>query len=303
MRNIIKYKDLVWMDIIDPTQEDIDFLEKELKLHPVTLRNVIPTVLHPDFNIFEDYVSLILHYPRNEDNGDVELHEIDIIAGKNYIVTSHYKPLRPINYIWDECASSEMLREKYMGKGTGQLLSLILNKILKRILEKTDKICGEVAAVEKEIFTADESKLVQKISYLKRKIISFWRATDPQGEVFANLKLTGANFFGPENKYYFADLFRLNQTINSSLEACKETIESLENTNHSMINLKRTEVMKILTIVSVIFMPLTLIASMWGMNTTLLPFRQFPYDFLMIIGIMLIVLVGMLSYFKIKKWL
>ncbi|MFH1401949.1 MAG: CorA family divalent cation transporter, partial [Parcubacteria group bacterium] len=166
-----------------------------------------------------------------------------------------------------------------------------------------DKIGEEVASIEKEIFIGDEEKMVKKISYLKRKIISFWRAIDPQKEIFYSLKTIGLDFFGKDCRYHFSDLFRINQRIGNSLKTYKETIESLEETIHNMINIKRTDIIKILTVFSVILMPLTLLASMWGMNTTLLPFRQFSFDFLIIMGLMAIILIGMLIYFKLKKWL
>ena len=303
MRNIIEYKDFRWIDIIEPTDEDMKYIEEEFKLHPVTLKNIIPAVAHPDFDLFQDYVSMILHYPRNEESGNVEIHELDVVVGKNYFITSHYKPIKPLTVAWEECASSDKLKEKYMGSGAGTFLFLILNKFLKRILEKTDKIGQSVAQVEKDIFVGEEIEKVKKISLLKRQIISFWRGVDPQGSVFYSLKNIGPDFFGEAYKYYFSDLFRTFQRIHNSLEAYKETIESLEETNHNIINVKRTEIMKILTVFSVILLPLTLMASIWGMNTNLLPFKETPFDFWIIMTIMGTISAGMIIYFKIKKWL
>ena len=146
-------------------------------------------------------------------------------------------------------------------------------------------------------------KLIEKISYLKRRIISFWRAIDPQREIFYSLKTMNNDYFNKECKHYLYDLFRMYARIDNYLKTLKDTIESLEQTNHGIVNLKRNETIKILTIFSVILMPLTLLASMWGMNTTLLPFRQFSFDFWIIISIMLVISAIMLRYFKLKKWL
>jgi len=100
MRNIIEYNNLKWVDVINPTEEDTNYLKKEFSLHPAALRNLVPYIMHPDFEIFEDYILIILHYPRNEGTGDVEIHELDIIAGKDYIITSHYIPIKPLTYMW-----------------------------------------------------------------------------------------------------------------------------------------------------------------------------------------------------------
>ena len=303
MRNIIEYKNLIWVDIIKPTKGDIRYLQQEFKLHPLSLKNIIPSIRHPDFDIFHDYISIILHYPRNEEGGDVEIHELDIIVGKNYLITNHYTSIRPLNSLLKKCIKSEELKEEYMGKGSGHLLVFILNKFLKRILEKTDKISEDLYSAEKEIFVGEELEMVKKIAYLKRRIISFWRATEPQGEVFYSLKAIGPTFFGQEYRHYFSDLFRIYKRIDNSLRTYKETIKSLEETNHSMVNLKRNEIIKILTIFSVILMPLTLLASVWGMNTNFLPFNKSVFDFWLIVGLMLIISSGMLLYFRMKKWL
>lgn len=303
MRNIVKNKDLIWVDITEPTEEDIEYLKNEFNLHPISLKNIIPTVKHPDIDVFAEYISIILRYPRNEENGGVQIHELDIVAGKDYLITNHYKPIKPLSYILEECLSSEKLKKEYMGSGSGTLLVFILNKFLKRILEKVDKIGEDVEFVEEKIFTEKEKEMVKKISYLKRRIASFWRAIDPQGAVFYSLKTAGANFFGPEYRHYFTDLFRIHKNIDNSLRAYKETVDALEETNHIMVNLKMNEIIKILTIFSVILLPLTLLASLWGMNTNFLPFSRNKFDFWLIVGLMLITIFGMLYYFKKKKWL
>lgn len=304
MRNIIESNGLKWVDMINPTDEDFVFTKKTFKLHPASLRKIIPAVMHPDFDVFPNHISMVLQYPRNEEKGDVEIHEFDILAGQNFIITNHYTSIKPVNALFDECSESEEQKQKYMKKGADFLLFHILNRFFKRILEKTDKIGEDLAVIEKNIFIEqEEEKMVKEISHLKRRIISFWRVIGPQKEVLSSLKTTGAVFFGEENKYYFSSIYSINQKIDNSLRAYKETIESLEQTNHSIVNLRRNEIMKILTLFSVILMPLTLLASIWGMNTNFLPFKDTPLDFWLITILMALVLITMVAYFKIKKWL
>jgi len=303
MRREVEYNGLKWVDVLEPTEVDVSYFKTTFALHSVTLKNIVPPVAHPTIDVFQDYIFLTLHYPRNEKGGDVEIYELDIIVGKNFIVTSHHKSIRPIDNFFEECETQKARREEYMKNGSGRLLIFILEKFLKRILEKTDEISKDVGFVEKEIFTEQERKIIRKISYLKRRIISFWRAIDPQREIFYSLKTMNSDYFGKECKHYFSDLFIVYARIDNYLKTLKDTIESLEQTNHSIVNLRRNEIVKILTIFSVILMPLTLLASMWGMNTTLLPFRQFSFDFWIIMGVMAVISVIMLWYFKLKKWL
>lgn len=303
MKREIEHDGLKWVDILQPTEADVSYLKATFDLHPLILQNIVPSVAHPTFDVFQDYIFMTLHYPRNERGGDVKNYELDIVAGKNFIVTNRYESIKPVDNIFEECANQEVLREEYMKNGSSRLLILILDRFLKRILEKTDEISNDVGLIEKDIFTEQERKIIEKISYLKRRIISFWRTIDPQREIFYSLKTMNNDYFSKECKHYFLDLFRTYARIDNYLKTLKDTIESLEQTNHGIINLRRNETIKVLTIFSVILMPLTLLASMWGMNTTLLPFRQFSFDFWIITGIMLVISAVMLWYFKLKKWL
>jgi magnesium transporter len=302
MHSIVEYKDLTWVDVVKPTEVDSSFLKTKFNLHPVTFRNIVPPIMHPTFDAFEDYLAMTLHYPRNEEGQDVEIYEIDIIVGKNFLITNHYTPLRPISSILDRCQASETDKKECLENGNAYFLLLILNKFLKRLLEKTDKIGESVRLIEKEIFTNEEEKMIKRISYLKRQIISFWRAIEPQGEIFSSLKKAGPDFFGQEHKHDFSDLFDIYQRIDNSLKTYKETVESLEETSHNIINIKRTEIIKILTVVSLILMPPTLVASIWGMNVPL-PFSKSTTDFWILCSFMVVIPVVMIIYFRLKKWL
>jgi len=303
MRNIIEYKNLIWVDIIKPDSEDIKYLKKKFKLHSLTLKTIIPAIHHPDLDIFKNYIFLILHHPHIAENGEIEIREFDIIVGKNYLITNHYETITPLNSIFEECLASKPKRMEYMDKGASHLLFIVLNAFLRQNLEKIDQIGKEIDLIEKEIFLEKEKKIVQKISYLKTNIIDFWRIIEPQETVFWSLKSFGSKFFGQESTHYFSVLSRVHRKTENALRNSKETINSLEETNHILVNLKMNDIIRILTIFSVILLPLTLLASIWGMNTNFLPFTGNSSDFWLIIGLMVITLAGMIIYFRFKKWL
>ena len=303
MRETIEYKNLTWVDIINPAEKDIKYLKNKFKLHPLTLKTIIPAFHHPDLDIFKNYIFLILHHPHTQENGEIQIQELDIIAGKNYLITSHYQKISPLSYIFNGCLKSELKKKENMERGTGFLLFIILNTFLKEKLAKIDRIEDEIDLVEKEIFLGKEKRMVREISYLKRKIIDFWRVIEPQRVIFESLKNIGSKFFGQEFGHYFSNLFRIHRRIENVLRTSKETIESLEETNHILVTLKMNEIIRILTLFSVILLPLTLLASIWGMNTNFLPFTKTPFDFWFIIGLMVITFSGMMIYFRIKKWL
>jgi magnesium transporter len=303
MRSTIRYNNLIWVDITEPTEGDIKYLKYKFKLHPLTLKTIIPSIHHPDLDVFKNYISIILHHPNSQNNSDIQIQEIDIIAGKNYLITNHSQKIALLNDLFNECSRSKTRKKEYMGKGAAVLLFSILSAILKRTLDKLDEVEDELDSIEKKIFSQKEKEMVRIISHLKRKVTSFWRITEPQETVFYFLKNTGANFFGQEFKHYFSDLFRVYRRIDNALRTYKETIGSFEETNHILVNLKMNEIMKILTLFSVILMPLTLLASIWGMNTNFLPFKESAIDFWLIVLLMVAVFWGMIIYFRIRKWL
>lgn len=302
MRNIIESEKLIWVDISKPEEEDINYL-KSFNLHPVTLKNIIPFIYHPDIDIFKKYVSLTIHYPLPEDDGDTQIQELDIIFGKNFFITNHYEKILPLNDLFEQCFRHENKRKEYMDKGIPFLLFSLLNNILKEKLLIGDKLSNEIDAIEKGIFLGKEKENLKEISRLKRKIIDFWKIIEPQKAIFESLKIVGVNFFGKEFMPYFSSLSRCHRRVESVLSTSKEIAESLEETNHILVTLKLNEIIKILTIFSAVLLPLTLLASIWGMNTNFLPFSNTSIDFWMIMGIMVIVLLSMLIYFRIKKWL
>lgn len=301
MRNIVEYNDLIWVDIIEPTVEDVEYLRNNFRLHSLTLKTIIPAVHHPDLEIFRNYLFIILHHPDSGGKEQMEIRELDIIAGKNYLITSHYKVIQPLNLIFEECLKSTKIREEYMKKGIGYLLFTILKKFLKEKLTKIDEVEDEIDLVENEIFLGKERETVKRISLLKRKTLASWRVIEPQRMIFDSLKNSAPKLFGQDFQPHYFVLSRIHREIEDTLRNSKDTIEALERTNHILVTLKLDEIIKVLTIFSAIILPLTLLASIWGMNTNL-PFAEMRFGFWLIILVMLITFGATVIYFKIRKW-
>ncbi len=301
MRNIIEYNDLIWVDIIEPTEEDVEYLRNNFRLHPLTLSAIIPAVHHTDLEIFRNYLFIILHHPDSGKNGEMKINELDIIVGKNYLITSHYGIIQPLNSIFEGCVKSPKIKEDFMKKGISYLLFLMLKQLLREKLNKIDEVEDEIDLVEKEIFLREEKETAKKISFLKRKILVYWRVIEPQKMIFESLKNVISKIFGQESIPYYFVLFRIHREIEDTLRNSKETVESLERTNHILVTLELDEIIKVLTIFSAIILPLNLLASIWGMNTGL-PFANAPLGFWLIILVMLITLSTTIIYFKFRKW-
>lgn len=294
---------MTWVDIQDPTKEDIQYLRKNFEFHPLVLGELIPPGHRPKVEHHDDYLFMSLYYPfYSKEKKETQSRELDIIVTKRAVITSHYKTIIPLKALFDSCNLYQEAKRSYMSKGPGHLLFYILIGFWKTCLTKLIQIDKRMDEIEKEMFRGKEKEMVQEISYIKTDVINFWRIIEPQGEILDSLAVEGEAFFGKEMAPYFADILGTYSQSWNSLKTYKETILALEDTNQSLLSTKINEIIRILTVFSVIILPLTLVASLWGMNV-FLPLAESPVGFWIIMGIMLLLTGFMFAYFKKKKWL
>ena len=305
MKSIIKEGKLTWINIQKPTQKDIAYLKKRFDIHPVVLDDLIHPGLRPKVEHHEKYIFMIFYYPvYNKEKRKTTHRELNIIATKDTLITSHYKAIPHIKNLFKKCKTHEEARKIYMSEGTGQLLYHILSGFWKGCLTKLQQIDKRINKIEMEIFSGKEKEMVLEISLVKTDIINFWRIVEPQNEILDSLLKEGLEFFGKELLPHFSDVLGSYDQVLNGLESYKEVISSLEDTNQSLLSTRINEVMKMLTVFSVIMLPLTLISSIWGMNfPESLPFMHSPIGFWVISAGMLLLMGGMIFFFCKKKWL
>ena len=167
------------------------------------------------------------------------------------------------------------------------------------------KIGNKLDAIEDDIFEEERSdEVVRDIFSAKQEIINFRKVIRPQRPVLRDLENYKQRFLAPDLdlEIYFDDIVDAHERIWDILENYKEVIEALEETNESVLNHRVNEILRVLTAISVIVLPLTLIASIWGMNVGV-PGEGDKFDFYVVIALMVVILVGMLSYFRRRDWL
>jgi magnesium transporter len=173
--------------------------------------------------------------------------------------------------------------------------------LLETCFPKLDHISKKLDQIEEEIFAGHEKEMVREISVVKRDILNFRRTMKPQRSVFESLAQKEYKLIEPELKPYFQDLIGTNIRIWNNLESTKETIESLEDTNNSLLSNKLDMTMKVLTIFSAILMPLTVYSNIMSMSINI-PLHTYPFAFWIHIGIMLFVAIITIILFKTRKW-
>ncbi len=303
--NIIKHKKNIWIDVKNPSKKDLDYLKKKFKFHPVTLDELLTPTIRPRVEHYDHYLFMVIHFPfydsQKKTNKSIE---VDFLITPNALITVHYEDLLPLKQFLAKCQTDRTSRERALSETPALLLHCILEKLYNFSLRQLDHISKKVNQIEDKTFKEGGSeKVVKIISWVRRDIFDFRKTIKPQKTVLESLKIRGLKFFGKDMRPYFMDIIGDYIRVWNILENHKETIEALRETNDSLVSNRTNRIMRILTIFSVIVFPLTLLASIFGMNTQFLPLVGHEYDFWMIFGIMLVATAGMLVFFKKQKWL
>lgn len=304
MRNIITHSLVTWIDVHNPSQEDVGYLEQEHGVHPVALSELMPPSWRMKVETFPEHLFLIMYYPvYNKQKKETRGKEIDIIVSKDTLVTSHYNLIVPLKALFDGANLYPEKQQELMGSGTAMLLYHILEAFSTSCLVKLNRINRKLEQIEQEIFSGKEREMLSELVLAKADIIDFLKIVTTQQRIFDSLKTAGTEFFGKSMEPYFSRIAGNWEQAKHDLETYKETILTLEQTNTSLLSHKTNEILKTLTLFSVVVFPLTLFATLFSMKTYTTPIVGFPGDFWIIVGIMGLITFVMVRHFKKRKWI
>ena len=302
----IQIKNLTWIDISDPDKRDIDYLKQNFNFHPLVLSELEVPTLRPKVEHYDHYLYMVLHFPiYHPKEKTSKSMEVDFLITPNILITVRYGRIQPLQEFWKKCEAGE--NKPLIEESSASLLYLMLQELNNFSFRQIDHITQKIDSLEKEIFnnkkSKKEEKLVEDISIIRRDVLDFRRSLKPQHSILESLKLKGVEFFGKSTEPYFTDIIGDGMRVWNLLENHKETIESLQEANDSLISNKTNRIMKVLTLFAVIVFPLTLLATLFGMNAKHLPIIGMRYDFWIITGVLFVAAIFMLVIFKAKKWL
>src|SRR5687767_5254754 len=297
---------LRWVNIEEPSSLETGWLEEHFDFHALDFEDVLSRNQRPKIDEYDEYLFIVLHFPVFDRNvGRLNAGELDIFVGGDFVVTIPNQPLQPVEYLFERCRSKEELREQHFSRGSGYLLYRIVDDSFDYCFPMLRKIGNKLDAVEDEIFEGRSEEVVRDISNVKQEIINFRKVIRPQRTVLRDLENSRQAFLAPtegELEVYFDDIVDAHERIWDMLENYKEVVEALEETNESVISHRVNDILRFLTAISVIVLPLTLIASIWGMNVGV-PGEGDSEDFYVVVGGMLVLLLGMVAFFRRRGWL
>jgi magnesium transporter len=294
-----------WVNIERPSPLDCAWLEEQFGFHALDLEDVLSRNQRPKIDEYPEYLFIVLHFPVfDRAVGRLNAGELDIFVGPDYLVTIPNQPFQPVQYLFERCRQKEELREQHFAKGPGFLLYRVVDDSFDYCFPMLRKIGNKLDALEDEIFSGRSEEVVRDISNAKQEIINFRKVIRPQRSVLRDLENSKHPVMAREGdlEVYFDDIVDAHERIWDMLENYKEVIEALEDTNESVISHRVNDVLRVLTVISVVLLPLTLVASIFGMNVRV-PGQGTIGAFWIIVGTMVVMLGGLLGLFRRRGWL
>ncbi|MBU1446135.1 magnesium transporter CorA family protein [Patescibacteria group bacterium] len=300
----IKHNGLIWRNIVKPDQAVLEKLRDKYKFHSLDLEDCLSNIQRPKIDEYPNYLFLIFHFPYYDKSaGNITLYEMYAFIGNGYVITLGDGNSLFQN-IFNEVRSRKKLQDDYMKDNSGYILYNILDEMFTRCFPLIDRLNDQVDEIEGDVFKMENPKdMLKDILFFKKDIINFRRIIFSQRELMHDLKSKVKDFMPKSLEVYFDDTVDKVEKLYANVETLKEMAESLHETNDAILTHSTNNIIKILTIFSVIMMPLTFVTGLYGMNIVGLPIAQHPLSFLLIsIGLIGIVLL-MLAFFKYKKWI
>lgn len=303
----IKNKKHRWIDIIDPSEEEILKLKKKYRFHALDLEDCLSESQRPKIDEYDKYLFIILQFPYyNKRTRHIASEQVNIFIGQDYLITVHNGHLDELKKIRERCRKSPKTKEQYFGSSTGYLLYMIINQLFNSSFSITDKVQLNLKRIEDKLFETPHVKdQLFDIMVTKKNIITLRKILLPERPVIANLEHKQKRFLPEHLEVYFDDVVDQIEKLWNILETQKEVITSLEDTNESLLSHQINNTMRTLTVFSAIMLPLTFLTGLFGMNVGL-PFERALEEgvhFWNVILAMGIVVITMIGVFRMKKWL
>ena len=304
MFTIYKYKGLSWVDLESPTAEEVKKVMQKYGISPVVADELLRSTIRPKVDTYNNFIYLILHFPFFDLSRKMStVGEIDFIIGKSFLITTHYMSIAPLHELSKMFEVGMLSDKERLTKNPGQLMFFIVRHLYDFTLRQLDHIHLKISAIEENIFMEKEKEMVKEISYVQGDILEFKRAIHAHKMVLNSLKFAGEKFFNPDFTHYAKSMIIELEQVENLVQNSKETIKLLQETNNSLLSNKTNEIMKTLTVLAFATFPLVFLSQLFGMNVENMPLTGARGGFWILILIMIFSTVGVLTFFKRKKWL
>jgi magnesium transporter len=295
---------LRWIQLESPGPAEIAWLEEEFSFHELDLEDVRSRRQRPKVDEYPDYVFVVLHFPwYDKPSGRLFPAEVNAFIGPDFLITIPNVPLKPVSNVFRRLEANEEERAEWFAKGSGFLFYEVLDSLYGYCFPILDQIGRKLEDIEDHLFERDpDESVVRMISNVKQEIISYRKITKPQRPVLRQLERAGERYLASEDlDIYYDDLVDSAERIWDLLENYKEVAEALEQTNETAISHRQNRILQVLTVLTVVFLPVTFVTNLFGMNVPV-PFDHVSFAFAAIFAVLVGTIAVLLGIFKWLRW-
>ena len=291
---------IIWADVSDPTSQDFEELAEEFGFHHLSIEDCQNAHERPKVEEYAGYYFIVLYEAELVGPTDrLELRELNIFLGKNYLVTVHSRPIRAIataSRLWHEWTDRA-------DQGAGLLAYLLIDGIVDDYLPLLDIMSDRMDDLEDSIFGEWRAESIQEIFSIKKKLLYLRRAITPLRDVFNMLLRREQPIFPRETHVYFQDVFDHLIRVADTIDTLRDMLGSTMDAYLSVSGNRMNKVMKRLTSISTILMSVTLVAGIYGMNFVLMPELRWRYGYVYALLSMMVIGLALYVYLKKIKWI
>lgn len=294
---------MVWVDIESPTREELRSIIDEFSIDPEVEEEIISPTPYPLTLATPEYAYLILHFPVPDAERGARNQEVDIVVGKRFIITARYEVVRSLETLRKAFEAEELLGLPAHDPGPA-LLERILRHLYQAMGEEAEQVARRLEKIEQDIFSGKERQTVRTISEAGRVLLRFETVLARHGDPLdAFLAEVESSFFGKRFASFAARIKAERMHVAALVTSLRAVARELRTTNDSLLSSSQNEVMKIFTVMTVAFLPLTFIAGLFGMHSKHSPILGHPHDFALILIVMVVIELLLILFMRLKKWI
>lgn len=301
------YSGIVWLDMESPTDDEISSLVKRYGLHPLVGEELKRSSTLAKIDFFKDYVLIVLTLPIRIGKGsnyEIVDREIDFVIGKNFLITSRTETIEQLEYFGKIFDANSILNKGEKIEHAGFLFYYIVKKIYAGLVEDLENIRDALLVAETRIYQGDERKMVEVLSGLSRELIDIKQTARMHHDIWEEMVASAdKSIFGGDFVSYIRDIRDEFSVIHELIVNARELLADLRETNDSLLNAKQNEIIKILTLIALVFNPLTFIASVFTIPAAYVPLVDKTYGWTVIVIVMALLIAFTWWIFKKKRWI
>lgn len=295
----------VWVDLECPTEDEISSVMREFDIDERIHEEISTPTPYPLSISFPGYTYLILHFPVAGSEDGTRAQEIDFIVGKQFLITARYESIDSLHNLHKVLEAEEVLGVPEKLLRTGEMLERVMSRLYAAISSDIEQTGRKLERIERDIFSGKEQEAVRTISEAARILLRFETALarhkEPLAEFLAALATPA--YFGTHFDEHAAHIEARRTHAASLVSSYRAVAQELRITNDSLLSASQNQVTKTLTVLAFTAVPLTLIASVFGMNVERMPIVHGTYGFWIVLAIMAVTGLVLFLYFRFRKWL